>query len=703
MSQRSTNAARATANKAAATKAARQASAGGAPSSGTPAHRPGKRAPTPDPGWLAKLRYRFDLTLSRGSGALIGWLGLVTLVFVAITALLLHAAISATGSDNALVENDSFIENAWRSLMRTLDPGTVTGDDGWWIRGASLFITIVGIFIFSTLIGLIASVIDRTIEGLRKGRGVVPETDHTLILGWSEKLHTIIDELRIANESRRGSCVVVLANHDRVWMEDEINARHNGNLAMDLLSGRSALGFLRGITRRGPGATRVVCRTGNPSDPADLALVAPTAARSVIVLADPAVPTPDAHVTKVLLGLMSFDRELTGMHVLAEFTQDEHASAMREATGGRVHTVVSSDVIARVTAQICRQSGLGAVYQELLDFDGDELYVHDDPRLSGASWGELLLAYPDSSPIGILTADDVVELNPAPATRLGVGDRVIAISEDDDTLELRDLVPWDASEVVQTTTGLDGLAPDHLLMIGWNDLAPRMLTHLARSVPTGSTIDVAVDPDLVTVLPGEVPQSDRLTVRLLEADGTRIGPLRELLDAADYERILLIGHEGLSPSEADARTLLGLVQARRVLVDGHRNAGTSIVAELLEPRSVDLGRVANPDDFVVSERLTSLLLAQVSENPALADVFRELLDGTGVEIVMRATAAVVADASSITTWRDVVVAARQQGETAIGWVAHKVDDEQGTVRINPAKSTPLTGDEVASVIVLAEM
>ncbi|HMQ29728.1 MAG TPA: SH3 domain-containing protein, partial [Chloroflexaceae bacterium] len=33
------------------------------------------------------------------------------------------------------------------------------------------------------------------------------------------------------------------------------------------------------------------------------------------------------------------------------------------------------EIIARVTAQACRQPGLSAVWQDLLDFAGDEIYI----------------------------------------------------------------------------------------------------------------------------------------------------------------------------------------------------------------------------------------------------------------------------------------------------------------------------------------
>ena len=685
MSQRTTNAARAHVRAA---KASRSTTG-----SSSSHHR---RAPK-RPGLGARLRYRFDLTLSRGSGALIGWLGLVTLVFVAVTGLLLHAAIESTADADR--SDNTFVENTWQALMRTLDPGTVTGDEGWWFRGASLFITIIGIFIFSTLIGLIASVIDRAIESLRKGRGVVPEHGHTLVLGWSEKLHTIISELEVANENSDTACIVVLADRDRVDMEDEINARRPGAMPH-----HRAIGLLSALVGRRRG-TRIVCRTGNPADPSDLALVQPLAARSIIVLSDGSFSSPDAQATKTLLGLMSFDRDLTDMQVIAEFLDGDNAVAMREATNGRVRTVVSNDLIARVTAQICRQAGLGAVYQELLDFDGDEVYFHEDRALTGRTWFQVLQSYETSSPIGIRHADGRIELNPDTDHVLAPGDAVVAISEDDDTLTVTP-APAHVPRAELVRDSAPPLPPDHLLMVGWNDLSPRMLAHLARSVPDGSTVDVVVDPTLVTVTEGEVPTSGNLRVTLSEADTSRIEPLREVLDARDYERIVLVGYRRLPAPDADARTLLGLVHARRILDAEHRNHGTSIVAELLEPRSVDLGRVANPDDFVVSERLTSLLLAQLSENGELEAVFSELLDGTGVEITMRPIARYLDD-SALTggdarvRWADVVRMAAQLGECPIGTMLPGLGDNPGEVAINPAKSTLVEIAPDAQVIVIA--
>ena len=80
--------------------------------------------------------------------------------------------------------------------------------------------------------------------------------------------------------------------------------------------------------------------------------------------------------------------------------------------------VPSDDLIARVTAQTCRQSGLSVVYTELLDFDGAEIYFADAPKLIGKSYREALMRFESSAVIGLLRQNGDVLINPAMDTKL---------------------------------------------------------------------------------------------------------------------------------------------------------------------------------------------------------------------------------------------------------------------------------------------
>ncbi len=111
--------------------------------------------------------------------------------------------------------------------MRTLDAGTMGADVGWWFRIAMFIVTLTGVFIISTLIGILTSGIENRIEELRKGRSRVIEEGHTVILGWSEQVFIIINELVLANENQGDSCIVVMSDLEKVDMEDDIAQVHD--------------------------------------------------------------------------------------------------------------------------------------------------------------------------------------------------------------------------------------------------------------------------------------------------------------------------------------------------------------------------------------------------------------------------------------------------------------------------------------------
>lgn len=89
-----------------------------------------------------KLRYKFDNLMAKGPAALIGWLGLLSILLVITAALIL----TVTGFQQDDSDSLSFVEAAWGSLMRTLDPGTMGGDTGWGFRIVMLGVTLGGIF-----------------------------------------------------------------------------------------------------------------------------------------------------------------------------------------------------------------------------------------------------------------------------------------------------------------------------------------------------------------------------------------------------------------------------------------------------------------------------------------------------------------------------------------------------------------------------
>ena len=136
---------------------------------------------------MQRFRYWFDNVMARGIGAVVVLLAILTLLLVIVIGVfVLVFGVRLPGE---------FPEVLWGSLMRTLDPGTMGGDEGWRFRVLMLIVTIGGLIIVASLIGIVSGAFDSKVEELRKGRSRVLENDHTLILGWSPKVFPIISEL----------------------------------------------------------------------------------------------------------------------------------------------------------------------------------------------------------------------------------------------------------------------------------------------------------------------------------------------------------------------------------------------------------------------------------------------------------------------------------------------------------------------------
>ena len=629
--------------------------------------------------WRDRLRYRFEKTLSRGTVAIIGWLALVSAALIALSALILAAM--RIGQDAADHEHPyGFFEGMWQSMLRTLDPGVVAGDNGWQLRLLMMVVTIGGIFIVSILIGTITSGLEARLTELRKGRSRVIEQKFTLILGWSSKVHSIIGELLIANENQKDPCIVVLAERDKVEMEDDIRAKFPD-------------------TRN----TRVICRSGNPLDLDDLAVVDPHSARSIIVLA-PENDNPDIHVIKSVLAITNNPaRKQQPYHIVAEIRDAKNLEAAALVGGKEAIYVQGEDLIARVTAQTCRQSGLSVVYTELLDFDGAEIYFKSEPALAGRSYREIIAAYEDCTVMGIMRVGGEVLINPPMDTSFERDDQVIAIAEDDDTLVLRP----DAGGGLPEPSALShrerlASAPERILILGWNGKAQAIIEELDNYVAPGSeTIVICRQEGVRDILLNTAKRMQRQKVRFADGDITHAATLAAV-KATSFEHVILLSYTDLPIQEADAKTLITLLHLRN-LADA-AGVRLSIVSEMMDLRNRALAQIARADDFIVSDKLVSLMMSQLSENKNLDQVFRVLFSSEGSEIYIRSMTDYIKLGRNVDFYT-VLEAAAQRGETAIGYrlMRHADDKERGYgVNVNPKKSEKHIFAENDQIVVLAE-
>jgi voltage-gated potassium channel Kch len=628
------------------------------------------------PTFRQRLQYVFDNWMAHGPSAMIAMLGMVSLLLILTAAVILTLTGFHQLNDSPL----TFGEALWESLMRTLDPGTMGNDTGAGFRAVMLMVTIGGIFIVSALIGILNSGLQANLERLRRGRSQVLESGHTVILGWSFQIFTILEQLLIANENQKRACIVVLANEEKAAMEDTIRER---------------------VKAHGP--TRLICRSGNPMDPTDLDIASLHTARSIIVL-PPEHEDPDAEVIKSVLAVTNHPHRRPEPYSIVTQIRKEESLDILQMIGqrDRVMPLLTGDLIARIIAQTSRQSGLSVVYTELLNFEGDEIYFKHEPALTGLTYGEALLLYEDSALMGLRRADGTILLNPAMDTRIAADDQIFALSEDHNTIHLSGLsrVPLDESLI-----GFEKRArppqPERGLLLGWNASAPAILRELDAYVAPGSQVTVVAEADgIAAEIQDLLPQLKRQHVEYHPADPAD-GDVLERLGLSTFDHVIVLACSGFTPQQADARTLLTLLHLRRIAE--RDQTPFSIVSEMLDLRNRQLAEVARVDDFIVSDHLVSLLMAQLSETPERYPIFREIFDPQGAEIYLKPADEYVVTGVPVNFYT-VVEAARRQGHTAIGYRLAAEAGEQSKnygVHTNPKKSERVVFSPQDKIIVLA--
>jgi len=623
-------------------------------------------------------RYAFDNTLSKGTPALIAWLAILTIAFLGVASVLLVLIGAAPKAENGAAL--SFPELMWHNLMRTLDAGTMGGDTG--SAGyllMMLLVTLGGVFIVGTLIGLISNGVGNQIEELRKGRSLVAETDHIVILGWNDRIFAIVGELILGNEHRKRNAIVIMADRDKVSMDDEVRER---------------LGDWK--------TTKIVCRRGNPIDLGDLKIVNFNAARAIVVLS-PEGDDPDAEVIKTILAVTNHpERREEKFHIVAEIRERRNMEPARLVGRDEAQLIETGETIARVVAQTCRQTGLSGVYTELLDYGGDEIYFKGDSSLSNLSFADALFRCDTSAIIGVKTADGIVQLNPPMDRTFVPGDQAIVIAADAASIRFESHNPQlDASLIVAKPTSEE--RPEKTLLLGWSSRAPIIIRELDNYVGHGSLMTVVGDSASIGAdIDALRPLLKRQELDFRRGDSSDRATI-ESVNPEQYEHIIVLCYsDDLPVQKADAKTLVTLLHLRDIEAKSGANR-YSIVSEMLDVRNRELAEVTQADDFIVSENLTSLLVAQVTENKDLRAVFDDVFDADGSEIYLRPASDYVVTGKPMSYWH-VVESARRRGEVAIGYrlVGNNGNGKGDGVRVNPAKSSSVTFGPEDRVIVVAE-
>lgn len=642
-------------------------------------------------GFRAKLRYRANEFIGGGAGKQLLFLAVLTASLVigfTFVGMVLGLGVEEGFAGNVL---ERAYEVSWFYFGRVIDAGTFVGDTGVVNRAISTTVSILGVIVAGLLISALAGNFQQALEDIRKTGAPVMEDGHFLVLGWSEKIYSVIDQLAEAYATKGRITVVVMAERDKVEMEEKLYDKVQ-------------------YTSR----VKLVVRSGSSVVLNDLAKVSFERAQAVVVLVDDAdVDDPDkadARIMKTLMALFNHPDargRVEGMRVTAEVMQSHNQELAIIASNHRARVVKTNEMISKIILQTARISGLSLVYDELLRFEGNEIHFKKIPPVVGKRFGDILLDFPNGMVVGVAKSDGSGHtLNPPAEHVIGPDEELLILAEDSSIqyrpyagpLSLANIPPI-ASEAQKRV--------EHMLVLGWNPKIYPMIKEFDDYVAPGSTLTLVnslSEEDRQAEIEDKVGEVGTVQLRHLVGQFTSRN-LMDQLGPQNYPLVMVLGDqvEGTSAEDADTRAIIALLLLR----DARRRSGLAptqrVCSEILDPKNRELAATTQINDIVISNEMVSMVLAQVTYEPRVQAVLEDLLRSEGSEVYVKPMELYVPAGSQVTI-EQLMLLAKARGEQMMGvQIYEDAPDRKYGLVLNPmSRQTPIVTKAGDRLVVLAE-
>lgn len=619
-------------------------------------------------------------------------LGLVTAAVIAlsfVSAVLLSNLGIAHDYDGVSEAPEGFWDHLWWAFRQVESPDNLVqnlhGDP--FLIIVSLGLTIIGIFVFSYLIGIGTNVVEQVLRAER--RRPIGYRGHTLVTGDVHDAEALVGEF--------------VAIYDKNRMLRRLAPLEVARW----LAGRGPRPRRRALPRMAllgapddppsylyeSGMRWVVYRDGDGSDEPDLRRVAAQDAKRILILAEGEGEAADALAVARLSAFRSVN---PSAHVFVEIRKSANADLARAVGGEGTYVLDKPRFVGQFLCHHLIVPGMEALLSELLSARGREVYTHlfmdrgdsaalqrladedgfvDFERLAAFAYqrhavtllGVFLGAERTSrAPGEIVPVDrttpwlnprcgclepelEVLSLTPGriPTASLkgifGIAEtyrpiRDVAVSLVHDELPRIDDDPEGvADELLARFDAEAPRGPRRVLVVGRNPALAPLVDALARFVP-GVTVRVVTDdpPDRFSDTETELEQGGLCVVHPC-AEGDTAAAAAKVFDEEGAEAVVFLS-DAESADVADAEIGLRVLQFAR---DARSARRAQLLVELVSDRSgeplerqvVRLGRGRFDVTMVSTAQITNYFLVHSAFVPGLMGLYERLLGDRGQEIV----------------------------------------------------------------------
>jgi len=396
------------------------------------------------------------------------------------------------------------------------------------------------------------------------------------------------------------------------------------------------------------------------------------------------------------------------INIVAELFFGHNRNLLTTFESDRITSIDSWEILGKILVQTSRTSGLAAVYDEMLSFEGCELYFY------GADWGgmrfyDLTFRFPDGVPMGIRRADGTLVLRPDRDAVMEDGDEVLMIAEDDSTIrfsgdpvaEPRDL-PFSYKKLEKRV--------ERELILGWHSVSSIVVREYADYLMEGSTIDFMIHnptPEIVAEVERLKRSHGSMNISLIDRDPLSLEDLASVYPFK-YDNVIILSRTecGDSPETEDSETLVTLLLLRKIFRDrGLERKNTQLITQVLNSENQELVTQTNVDDFLISNRMITRIFAQLSEEANMKYVYDHLFMEMGHEIYLKPALLYFASFPAEVTFADIIGQAHKRDEICIGVRFERHANDTGKnfgLKLHPRKDAAYSLGPGDSLVVLSE-
>ena len=309
--------------------------------------------------------------------------------------------------------------------------------------------------------------------------------------------------------------------------------------------------------------------------------------------------------------------------------------------------------------------------------------------------------------------EGVETIRPAVDYQLKPTDEILIVAEDDSTIDFESQPVAVPNETELNHWRLDP-CKERMLMLGWSSKAHIIISEYADYVAEGSSVTVVLNSPpkpIVEEVMSVIEEVSDIKIELVHANAfsrTELSALKPF----DYNDIMILPQKlgpGRDAEKIDTETIVLLLLLRglknELQKSGQKN-NTKIVTEVLESRNHGLIHQAGVNDFIISNRMVSMIFAQMSEEPGIKLVYDDLFEEDGSEIYVKPAELYFENLPAEVSFADLMLLAQKRGEEAcigvkIGELRNEGSENYG-VKLIPAKTEKIELTAGDSLVVVAE-